>query len=608
MRSKVIVYTAMGMLAAMVSSYGQVVVGSEDFESYALGTWDVLSAPDADPALLGGALTNNIIDDGGSNQLLQVDCNLINQWIGGVGFDLDLTNNVSWNVADYTLDVFVRFDPSSVTNLTNVTFEVLAFDPDNYNNGSHLWPTQWDTNGYAQAKTNGYTFSIPIGWGGTTGNKLLDPSLSTWRLQFYCGNQSQTNSKPITFFIDDVSVKYTEPQFLNPSGSPVNFQPTNTFTLSGTVIDGTLEVDAMQLMLDGLVVASNNTYAGGSTTNTITFNAVDVETGKVHTGAVLAQDSTGTNTVYHEWEFYVAGTPAPPSDTPLAVYNFNHAGCDDPNFSKASFPVSNGVIAAAPPFGSNNWYNAIDPNPWYSGDSYWEGVEANGSGTWSNITVNLKFANNAFVYVPWTWGNDVEGFEFAASNTIWGGSLGGAGLNSELDITGLDAGLTYDLYLYFVCPNATTSTTTYAIAAGYAPVMEKQLVSDQSVMFDGVFFTNSYELDTNYVVLTEVMPVDGTIGLVITADSVGGGLSAFQLVARKPAASVVPNVLSMVLSGSMANLSWDSQKYISYNVLGKAALTDASWTTVTNVPGADGGTSASVPISTDQAFFMIEGN
>jgi len=598
---------ATGVLSSV--SHAQVQVGGEDFESYTAGPWDATNAPAANPAAGGG--TADIVASGTStgNELV-FDANMSNRWESGIAFNMDLSGNISKDIADYSLEVYVRFDPATVDNLTNTAFELQILNTNDISQGSWYVFQNIDAEGMEAAKTNGYTFVIPMDAGQPhfTKDRHIDVSASSWRMYFLFGNQLAPVDKPLGVTIDTISVKYTEPPFINLTGSPEGFIWTNSPSISGTVIDGTSEVDSMTLYLDGALVASNNTYAGGSTTSIISFAATDLE-GGTHTGMVTAVDATLSNSVSRTWTFIVPNNAPAPVSSALALYSINFEGSSNGS-GGGLYPVANGSSAAAPPLGSNNWLNVDYGNPWYFGWQSKTVSEASGETNFPAIGYELLESSPAIgLYIPWTWGSGQGGFSPAATNTIWATAVGGANADLDFELRGLIANVSYDLYLYFTCPVTTAPvTTTYSITTGSAPYPEAILTSTQDPLWSGFSFTNNFAINTNYVVITDISPVGGKIGFNALGDSVGGGLSALQLVARQPVASVVPNIWFFEKSEGMASLTWDSEPFISYNVWSRPNLQFGSWNEVTNgVLSAGDSTSASVPSGADVQFYSITG-
>ncbi len=571
-------------------------VGAEDFESYATGTWNSVTYPNPNPALGGGAQSAVIVDSGSTNGLeLQVDGNLSNQWSSGVTFDMDLSGlNKSKNIDDYTVTVLVRFDDGS-QDLSNTGFEMTIYNKDEDTQGNIYNFGNFDSTGLdaIRAGSVARVFSIPLGvidarpYGK---DDPMDPSSVNWRLWFGANNNLAANDKPITFTIDDIIVSYTKPTFLNPSYAPVGIT-TNDPLMTATVIDGTSEVDTMELYLDGALVASD-IYAGGSTTNTISYAAVGASGGS-HTGAVVYADA-GTNVATNVWTFIVPSTPLPPSTNPLELYNINIAGCANNGIR----PVPDGVVLAAPSTGGSNlWNNASSPNaPWGNpglltlaganeGSSNTVGFETGGSGWWDG---------------PQSWAGYFSEFT-ALSNTIWGATVGDSDLGWTR-FTGLDTNATYDVYVYWTW-NRNDDARTYNLTVGTANMPQLTLDSDRASV---VANPTNYLEGTNYVVFTAVTPnASGTIQIEPNYSC------AWQLVKRGPDAggpTVDPDILTVSMSGGMLSLLWNSENGVTYKVLGKSKLTDASWTEVTNgIPGAGATTSISVPVGSSQEFFMIEG-
>ncbi len=505
------------------------------------------------------------------------------------------------------LEFYFKADASTWGSLTNTGLGISIYNPNDPTQGTAL-NVSGQAN-YSDAVTNGAVISIPLTSANGNAYKsydkdfTVDASIPVWELSFGFGlgvNGPGKVDQPIVFVIDDVVVKYVEPPLINPNRTPTGYQTTNDLTVTGTVIDGALGASAMELHLDGSMVATNFVTVSGM--NTISYNAVDLIPG-YHTAAVKAIDNSGSTnscTVWYEWLFYVAGVPGAPSATPLGLYNINLANSSH-NQSYGVFPVSNGTVAAAPSFGLNNWANIDYPNIWWLGNWTPKSIgEASGAGVFGNTGYESVLAGLA-TYGPNIWDTPGKTWANTYSNTIWATSLGGNNCNMNFELNGLDSDMTYDLYLYFTHPKQVGVTTnTYTITQGYAPSLSATLLSSQSAVSGGV-------QGTNYVVITQISPLGGEIRFNVLGGANGGGLSALQLVLRRPVATVEPTIRSMNALGGMVQLAWDSEQYIDYTILGKAALSDASWTAVSNLTAEGATTTVSVPMSGDIGFFKVEG-
>jgi hypothetical protein len=91
-----------------------------------------------------------------------------------------------------------------------------------------------------------------------------------------------------------------------------------------------------------------------------------------------------------------------------------------------------------------------------------------------------------------------------------------------------------------------------------------------------------------------------------------GGISAIQIAVRDDGAeAVVPNQAISMSTNGMATVGFSSESYVNYTVKTKAALSDATWTTVTNTlcnPYYTPYTSVTLPTGSDHVFYKVEGN
>jgi hypothetical protein len=193
---------------------------------------------------------------------------------------------------------------------------------------------------------------------------------------------------------------------------------------------------------------------------------------------------------------------------------------------------------------------------------------------------------------------------------MWTTTLGGTPINSDIQLSGLDATATYDLYLYYVNPESSDpATTTYSITTGFAPTPSATLTSTQSTVFVEGTYTNfdNYVENGDYVVITGISPSSGgIIGLNVSATT--GGLSAMQLVKRGTQIQIpVPNINTFVQSGNSALLGWGTSNSLYYTVLGTTNLVNGSWTEVTNgIQGTGADAVIDLPMTSHQQFFKIK--
>lgn len=594
MKARISIFAAL-LAAGAIGAQAQFTVATEDFESYPSGVWNASNAPTADPVYYGGT-SGTIHDVGGINQELVVDMNLSNQYNVGMSFLLPMSGNQSRSILDYEMDVYFRVDPATWNSLTNTGLTLTLYNPSNVNQGTEMKLSELPE--YGDAVTNGGVLhavfdssAVFVRW---DKSQHITADIPEWRVDFSFGLgglQGQVD-QPITIALDDIIVRYTAPPLVSPSGTPTGYQTTNDLAITGMVLDGSSQVDILELHLDGAVVNTASNMAGGaSVTNIITYDAAGLSKG-AHWAAVKGYDA-GTNTIWHQWSFYVAGDAAEPATNILALYNLNIAGGNNGN-GGGVFVVTNGTQCAAPSLGSNSWVNAMYNNPWWLGNVTPQISDA--GGTLGNITYEALLAGSKNLFPEFWWYGDQVAFANSHSGTVWS-----AGLNAgdyDVELRNVDEGLTYDLYLYYTSPTTNgLTTTTYTLINGYAPSMSVTLESTQAAI-------SGDSQTTNYVALTEITPIGGKIAFNV----VGGGLSALQLTARRPVASVMPNIHSLDVSGGMVDLSFDSEEWIDYKVLRSANLGIPSWTEVTNgIPGQGSTTSVSVPSSGGTEFFVIEG-
>lgn len=581
----------------------------EGFESYPTGVWNTATAPEANPSFyLNGGTPQYayITDPGGSNQVLEIDFNLQNMWQAGINYNLKTSGlNLSKDINDYSMQFYLEV-PSGSSYLSASSFFLSISDANNSLKGNQYNIATIDPSGFSQALSGGGMITIPLNPVALANGASfpMDGSAATWRIQLRIDSNSSSGDQPIQLEVDNMVVNLIKPPFMNETFSPTGVT-TNNPTVSATVYDGTEEVATMALYLDG-ILATNNTYAGGSTTNTISFDWIDAPSGW-HTGEVFAVAAS----LYAEtnsWRFLVPEPPQPPSGNPLALYNINFEGSSNEN-GGGLWAVSNGTVAAAPPLGENNWDNVDYANPWYFGWQSKTITEASGSGS-AQITYELlESSPNIGLYIPWSWGNEQQAFTDAATNTIWATALGGNPANLNFELRDLLTSATYDLYLYFVCPTETGDTTTsFSITSGTTAYPEATLTASQAALIGGGS-TNmtSYVLDENYVVITQITP-DESGKIALSASGNPGGLSAIQLVMRGPDIFIPqPTVNEFQLFDGEAYMAWSTTTGFSYSVLSSTNLMDGIWTPVTNdIPGDGLEKWILTPSSSDQEFFKIQ--
>ena len=570
-------------------------VGFDGFESYPTGRWNVVFAPDANPGavLNGGSAESSIVDFGDTNQMLRLNINLNGSWQAGMAFNLDLNGlNTSKDMDDYALQFNMNIGSNSTENLGN--FYLHIYDEANPQVGSSF---------NLATNLSGGAVSIPLGAPNGLAQgaaHLMDGSASTWRVLFLVGGSGTSGDQPIEIDIDNMVVQYTEPRFLNPAVSPMGVAAQEP-TVSATVYDGTEEVDSMALYIDGVVV-TNDFYAGGSTTNTISYDWIGAPSGS-HIGMVVAESTTYAQT--NSWTFYVPVPPPQPSNNPLELYNINFEGSSNGNV-KYLCPVPDGLVAGAPSVGEDLWVNIDYVNIyWAWGEPTKVIAEASGD---SFLTAELWIdpdSPNLGFYLPWTWGSAQETFDNAASKSVWATALGGTPSNVDMELRSLSPTDTYDLYLYFVNPGSgNSSTSTYTITAGSAPNVQASLTSSRdSVYIEGSYTnTDNYVENENYVVITGITPTSGgIIGLNVFAST--GGLSAMQLV-KRGVDIVPPSINNLTLVDGEAYFEWNSTTGFSYSVFSTTNLLTGPWVEVTNGVYGDGWMLA--PATSEEEFFKVQ--
>ncbi len=573
-------------------------VGSEDFEAYSVGAWDAATYPDPNPTLAGGAQSATIIDSGSTNGLeLLIDGNLSNQWSTGIQFFMNMNGyNQSTDPADYTVTFQARFDDIT-QDLANMGFEMILWNPavgaqGNFYQMGAVAPIEF---GLLQSGEMWANFTIPLGVADErpySKTETFDPSATQWHYQFAANNNLAANDKPVTFTIDEVFVSYTKPPFINPTVGPVGVT-TNDPVLTATVIDGTSEVDTMELYMDGALVASD-TFTGGSTTNTITYQAVGAAGGS-HNAMVIYAESGTTNIGTNVWSFIVPAPPIAPATEALALWNVNMAGC----VNNGLRTVSNGLVLVAPTTGGSNiWNNAYGPDaPWSSPNTTLLGANENNF----NV-VGIEFEASNWNDGPQSWAGYFTEFT-ALSNTIWGATQGDND-DGIVRFTGVDTNETYDVYVYWTW-NRNDDAKTFNVIEGTCNLPTLTMDPDRATLIAN---PTNYLEGTNYVVFTGITP-DASGNIAIQPNY----SCAYQLVQRGNGGgpggpTVDPDIMYVSVSEGMASLMWNSETGVTYSVMSKSSLTDPSWTALTNVPGAGATTWASVPASADQGFFSVEGN
>ncbi len=574
-------------------------IGFEGFEAYPVAKWNSAAAPAANPVPYsnGGTADANIVDEAGSNQVMRLDMNMDRAWEGGMYFNISMNGeNVSRDISDYVLQFDILASSNSLAN--TFSFNLHINDANNSLVGSSYNVASFDP-GYNIAKAGG-TITIPLSSMTGLARGSMDPmdaSASSWRLFFVFGGDGQAGDKPVLIDMDNMVVKYVKPPFLNETLSPQVLAPADP-TISATVYDGTEEIDNMTLFVDG-VALSNGNYAGGSTANTISYDWIALPQGW-HTGMVVAASATlyaETNT----WVFAVNGTPEPLSNNPLELYNINYAGYKWD--AGTQYPVPDGTIAAAPSSGSDTWNNLIF-NIYYWPDGNPTTITGS-SGTNSVITHDVMDSSVVRnMQLPWSWAASLT-FAQAAPDTIWPVTLGGTPIISDVQLSGLDAAATYDLYLYYVNPdNGNPTTTTYMLTSGSSQILVARLTSTR----DSVYVSGSYSdlgnyvENENYVVIPGISP--SALGIIgINVSGAPGGLSAMQLV-KRGVNIPEPFVNGFSVESGEAYMTWDSMTGFSYSVLSTTNLVTGPWVEVTNGIAGDGW--MLMPATEGEEFFKVQ--
>jgi hypothetical protein len=577
-------------------------VGFEGFEAYPFGKWNASAATAANPVPYNNsgktAPTATIVDDNGTNQMLRLAMNLDGAWQQGMYFNIGMNGaNPSRDINDYVLQFNMHVTTNSIPNLGS--FSLHIYDANNSLVGSSYNIATFDP-GLADGVV---TIPLKDVAGLATGAvKPMDGSASTWRLFFLVGGSGTAGDQPIQVDLDNMVVKYAKPPFLNETMSPqvlANEDP----TVSATVYDGTEEIDNMTLYLDGVAV-TNASFAGGSTTNTISYDWIGAPLGW-HTGMVVAASAT----LYAEtnvWTFAINGTPEPISNNPLDLFNINFAGFSGDSADN-QYPVSDGTIAAAPSLGSNSWNNLL-----YN-IYYWPGNAQTIVGSGGTNAITCEVMDSSVVrqmQIPYSYSGDYYSFAQAATNTIWPVTLGGTPINADLQLSGLDPAATYDLYLYYVNPgNADPATTTYTLTTGSSQILVARLTSTRDSLFVSGSYTNlgNYVKNENYVVIPGISPSAG--GIIGINESGGpGGISAMQLV-KRGVNIPQPIIKSFIMSGDTSFLTWGSTNGMTYSVLGTTNLVDGPWVEVTNgIPGTGSDVWVDLPATSGQQFFKVRLN
>ena len=144
-----------------------------------------------------------------------------------------------------------------------------------------------------------------------------------------------------------------------------------------------------------------------------------------------------------------------------------------------------------------------------------------------------------------------------------------------------------------------------------------RLVND----LDAATFNGFYKLDSesawteittsNTVGLARIDEIVLSVNPGWTGDATGfidvDYLTLKETAAAPVGPTVIPTVTGISVSGSTVSLTWDSETGVSYNVLGKTALSNLTWATkATAVPGAGASTSTDVTGSGTEEFYTIE--
>ncbi len=390
---------------------------------------------------------------------------------------------------------------------------------------------------------------------------------------------------PVSFF-----VPYAEGEMIPAEGSRFT---NDVVDISGTMYNVDAGVDSMELYLNGDLVASESSLYGLSDTNTVSYGATALSNGlqtvmMITSGYGLTDGLTYSHT--NEWSFYWFDHFATPAAAALELYNVNMAGFE------GSGSVADGIVLVAPTTGGiGTWYNYFSTgNKWVVPGL----VQLSAANESNTNTVGFEVGVSTWDDGPASWAGYYDEFT-ALSNTIWGATIGDND-NGWTRFTGLDTNAAYDVYIYWTW-NRGDDTKTFSLTAGTANMPDATIALDRAAL---VANPTNYVLGTNYAVIAEVTP--DASGMIEFGSSYS---SAYQLVRRADGPGVSPDIQTMVISGGMASLRWDSEYGISYRIMHKTSLKASTWTEVTNgITGVGTTTSVSVPASSSQEFFKIEGH
>ena len=338
----------------------------------------------------------------------------------------------------------------------------------------------------------------------------------------------------------------------SPTGALLDHSPEVLVVMTDWGI--TVNPEDVSLLLDGANVTDYTFVTKNDATTTVSYASEKLSAG-THVAQVIAASGGETN----EWSFSIV----PAIDGVL--YNINFAGK-----SGASVSVTNGTyIPSVGSAGSNLWNNVVAASNYDSSmtnttpivdavdGSTSIGLRCLGSDNWFDVTATLLPLNQGF----WLSGED-----------------------RTLELTGLDTGKAYDIYVY--CNwRWSEYAVAYTITKGSGAVTSLTLIperdtaagSDYGTYVDGSDGTTP----GNYVVFRNLSP--DAFGIIdILSQSTEGGFSGLQVIEHAvtgPAESPVI-VLSGAASDGSLIFSWTDG--FSYNVLTNDDLVNGSWGVLTS--------------------------
>lgn len=249
----------------------------------------------------------------------------------------------------------------------------------------------------------------------------------------------------------------------------------------------------------------------------------------------------------------VEGAPSPIAEQ---LFNVNFAGASN----DGTFPVSDGLVMAAPSTGGANlWNNIVAPGAPWDNPGTVTLADANAANT-DTVSFNIG-GGSIWQGNPATWAAYYSEFNAMINTAPWPSYMGDSG-TAWVRYSGLDTGATYDVYVYFTW-NRDDNSYTYTLTEGTADQTSHTLDSDRAMI---VANPASYVEGTSYVVFADVTPSgSGTIQIST------GNYSALQLV-KRPAVVMAPDAPAglgaVAVSAEQVDLSWTaSANADSYRVM-----------------------------------------